>query len=359
MQKMSTTLASCLAVAAFAGSASAQRFLIDFGPATRGGNDALTASPDANNNSWNNFGPGGNIKLMDTTGALSASTSPLGIALFAETGVATNTSQDNGGLDNPDPAFLGNLAIPSATGDYVFLPEGDGFLSFTLDAISPANTYTFRFFGSRRLGDTSANRETLYEVYADFPTDLQSASLVTSGGNIGSDGMYDGNDNMIAEITGVQPNATAQVYIDISSIAGSGFHYINALEIIVEGGVEVAVSQQPEGDVVDAGGTLSFTAAGTTTGAALTYQWRLDGNPLADDGRITGATTATLSVANASLDDVGEYTCVLSDSGASAITASAVGGVRETLLGAEDFNNDGSANFFDVLDFLGVFEAAQ
>jgi hypothetical protein len=48
-------------------------------------------------------------------------------------------------------------------------------------------------------------------------------------------------------------------------------------------------------------------------GAALTYQWRRNGVALLDGGDISGATTATLTIANFDAADVGRYTAMVAD----------------------------------------------
>jgi len=62
----------------------------------------------------------------------------------------------------------------------------------------------------------------------------------------------------------------------------------------------------PVGQTATNGGTAIFTvdAAGSS---ALTYQWRLNDVDLSDGGRISGATSPTLTVANLIADDAGTY----------------------------------------------------
>jgi hypothetical protein len=70
---------------------------------------------------------------------------------------------------------------------------------------------------------------------------------------------------------------------------------------------------QPPGNVFSAvGGTvnLSVTARGQ---APLSYQWSKDGIPLTNDSKISGATTRSLSIANAAPSDAGSYTVQISN----------------------------------------------
>ena len=60
------------------------------------------------------------------------------------------------------------------------------------------------------------------------------------------------------------------------------------------------------------GSDVSFnvTATGTTP---LSYQWQKDGVDLTDGGSITGATTATLTIAGVMESDEGGYRCVVTN----------------------------------------------
>ncbi len=81
---------------------------------------------------------------------------------------------------------------------------------------------------------------------------------------------------------------------------------------------------------VETGVTFSVVATGS---AGLTYQWKKDGGVLADGPRITGSTTATLSVANLAAADAGSYTVVVANSSlstTSSVAALTVVDVRAT-----------------------------
>ena len=57
------------------------------------------------------------------------------------------------------------------------------------------------------------------------------------------------------------------------------------------------------------GATISISI--TTSGAGHTYQWRRDATQLVTGGRISGATTASLTISNAAAGDAGAYTCLV------------------------------------------------
>jgi hypothetical protein len=80
--------------------------------------------------------------------------------------------------------------------------------------------------------------------------------------------------------------------------------------------LETLIDQQPVGDVLAAGetATLSVGASAAAANAAapdglggLTYQWRHGGEDLADDGRISGATSDTLTIESFGPADAGGY----------------------------------------------------
>ncbi len=81
------------------------------------------------------------------------------------------------------------------------------------------------------------------------------------------------------------------------------------------------ITTPPAGKLVAIGTGTTFTVAATGTGT-LGYQWRKDGGALTDGGRISGATTATLSLAGLALADAGSYTVVVTNA-ADAVTSSA------------------------------------
>lgn len=212
--------------------------LFDFGP-SNALDGAHTNSPDANGHYWNNWttaSGGVNINAGEHVGNLVDSTGvSTGINLTITGGFQSNGFR-NGGLRNPDPALLGDFAIDSVTGDY-FFSTADGLQGggdddigggFMLDGLDPNLLYDFSFFGSRNDPQT---RITEYRVTG---ANDQSVLLQTSGNNIGIDGIYDGNDDEIAEILGVQPDQFGQVFVDLTLKAGN-FAYIAAMKVTVTG----------------------------------------------------------------------------------------------------------------------------
>ncbi|MFC2090730.1 immunoglobulin domain-containing protein, partial [Bacteroidota bacterium] len=83
------------------------------------------------------------------------------------------------------------------------------------------------------------------------------------------------------------------------------------------------ITSQPTDQSSCEGENLTFTI--TATGENLTYEWRKDGTALTDIvDRISGVSTSTLQISNLTIADAGLYSCVVSGSGGSLISASAV-----------------------------------
>jgi lysophospholipase L1-like esterase len=211
-----------------------QSLYFDFGPSDRT-NGLPTANPDVNGHYWNNWtgvAGGININAGEHVGNLvNAAGIPTGIDLTITAGFQSNGFQ-NGGLRNPSAVLLGDFAVDSVTGDY-FFSTADGIQGggdddmgggFMLDGLNPNLLYEFQFFGSRNDAQT---RITEYRITG---ANDQSVLLQTSGNNIGVDGAYDGNDDEIAIVSGVQPDQFGQVFIDLTLKQGS-FAYISAMKV--------------------------------------------------------------------------------------------------------------------------------
>ena len=82
------------------------------------------------------------------------------------------------------------------------------------------------------------------------------------------------------------------------------------------GFVGPGITNQPVSQTVAQGGTVNFSVGANGT-APLGYQWRLNGINL------TGATNATLTVTSAQLTNMGDYTVIVSNPGASVTSAPA------------------------------------
>lgn len=211
-----------------------ERLLFDFGPSNTQDGDP-TVGPDANGSVWNNWHPAeGGVainagerltNLSDDAGAAT------GINLTVTGGFSSN-GKPQGGLKVPDDALLGDFAIATVTQDYFFSSadnlQGGGNDDrpggFMLDGLNPELAYNFRFFGSRQ---TAEVRITDYIVTG---ANSDSATLQTSGTDIGDDGVYDGNNSTIASVSGIRPDEFGQIFVDLLLKEGQ-FAYIAGMEV--------------------------------------------------------------------------------------------------------------------------------
>jgi hypothetical protein len=106
----------------------------------------------------------------------------------------------------------------------------------------------------------------------------------------------------------------------------AGFTYLGDTWEADFGGWPV-VTSRPMPTTMPTGCTAVFSVAGASPplNHSLSYLWRLNGAPLTDDGRISGSSTGTLTIADASAADAGSYDAILTtDCGSVQSTAAAL-----------------------------------
>ena len=204
------------------------RILVDLGPSNPEDGDH-TASPDASGLTWNNWQAvdgGAQIlageavwNLQTTDGTAS------GISLVIGGGFLSNGLL-NGGLQAPDSALLGDLAVADATEDFFYTDGPDSPGALTLTGLDPSRTYRLRLLGSRDWG--SEDRVTRYTVTGAATVE---ATQQTSGA--GLSGSYDGNTDELTTLAGLVPDPWGRLHLDVAIEAGS-YAYLNLLELAVE-----------------------------------------------------------------------------------------------------------------------------
>jgi len=118
-------------------------------------------------------------------------------------------------------------------------------------------------------------------------------------------------------------------------------------------GKQPSITQQPAGIMVESGSPAMFTIAATSPagGGMLMYQWRMNGVNLSDGGAVSGALTATLTIAAATFaDNAATFDCIVSNACGS--TRSAPAGLGVTQDCPADFNADGGVDGSDVDAFF-------
>ena len=86
----------------------------------------------------------------------------------------------------------------------------------------------------------------------------------------------------------------------------------------------------------------------------LTYQWRKNGVPLVDDGRIVGSQTDTLTIMNANGNDTDSYDVVITNDFGMATSDPALVAVRPSDC-AGDTDGSGVVDFGDLVSTLFLF----
>jgi pectate lyase len=117
-------------------------------------------------------------------------------------------------------------------------------------------------------------------------------------------------------LTNVQP-ANAGAYSVVVSNFVSTATSTNAILSVNTNPVAPSFTSQPVSQVVLIGGTAIFNAVAAGT-ATITYQWDKNGSP------ISGATLATLTLANVQATDAGSYTLTASNSVGGAVSSAAI-----------------------------------
>lgn len=103
------------------------------------------------------------------------------------------------------------------------------------------------------------------------------------------------------------------------TIPGSGITTFSFTTAVFVPPTPPHVTASPAAQTVNVGSPASFTVAATGT-APLFYQWRKNNTPVSGNA---SASTATLSIASATLADIGSYDCVVSNVAGSDVSAAA------------------------------------
>ncbi|MBN8459583.1 MAG: hypothetical protein J0M04_17270 [Verrucomicrobia bacterium] len=124
-------------------------------------------------------------------------------------------------------------------------------------------------------------------------------------------------------VNAIAPDAFGRLWLGGSRFTSYNGSTANRLVVLQgEGSPAFAISQQPAAQTVDVGAaSVSFTV-GVAANNGFTFQWRRAGQPLADGGRISGAASSTLTIANVLTSDAQLYDVVVSKPDGPTTTAS-------------------------------------
>ena len=230
-----SALGIVLSVALTAGAQVLERtFYIDYGQNNVSGQGFKTVGADRNGHHWNNiFGKG--------TGAPDKAY-PQTISLIASDGTATDcqlqlssrfstNGYTNGGLQSPSAALLGDLAIESATQDYIFLEGSQDYGVVRFKGLDPGKAYRFYMFGSRVATD---DRAAFFDLTGE---NCWRGEMAMSGSGIGSGG-YNGNNNRILSSDLIFPDRSGCITLTIGKKGSGIMVYLNCMKVEELSGVE-------------------------------------------------------------------------------------------------------------------------
>jgi len=239
-----------------------QSFYFDFGPKDITNGDETIGS-DANGNFWNNISTATGSSAMPLNTPFlalvnSANTASTFALTFTTSGFTTN-GKANGGLLTPQVSQFGDnseLAIATATEDYMYTGALSGGSAFVISALNPTKRYKFKVFGCRNSSSDRTGQYTVQGAGSAYVFGMSSSSATGLGGTvyIGQKVSYPGNLNVLYALTPTDtltkavtyygnnstvyntpyifPDASGNISITtITTTPTQAFAYINALKM--------------------------------------------------------------------------------------------------------------------------------
>ena len=204
-------------------------FYFDFGMdgSSRG---EITTGADVNGHYWNNIGDQGvtdNKPSKDSVYSIvdAANTATTIKVQLADTKFTANGMSGGGGLLSPDAALLGDLAVATATEDYLFASNSEH-CTIGISGLDPAKGYQFKVFASRVATDDRISDYTFRGAWA-----IQ-GSLKAAGSGIGANGENQNTSNVYLSPV-MRPDAEGKISITVHrQYAGSGAYFpINCMRM--------------------------------------------------------------------------------------------------------------------------------
>jgi lysophospholipase L1-like esterase len=198
------------------------RVLVDLGPSNTDDGAQTGVVDGLTWNSWHALEGGAAVLAGEHLALVTTDGEPSGARLTIS-GQFSNNGYQNGGLQAPDPALLGDLAVSTATGDYFFTQGSDAPGAVVLTGLKPSTEVTLRLFASREWGS-----ETRVTGYVVSGSTRHEGSITVSGKGVGADG-YDGNTSEVAEFV-LLPDEHGQIVVDVQILQGS-YGYLGLLDL--------------------------------------------------------------------------------------------------------------------------------
>ena len=209
-------------------------FYVDFGQNNVSNQGYKTVGADANGHYWNNiFGKGTGAPdkaYPQTISLVTSSNTTTDCTLQLSSRFSTN-GYTNGGLQSPSRTLLGDLAVESATQDYIFLEGSQDYGVIHFKGLDLSKGYRFYFFGSRTATDTRA---------ADFDLTGENCwreEMVMSGSGIGNGG-YNGNNNKVLTSDVIFPDKSGNIDLTIIKKSSGIMVYLNCMKMEEVSGLE-------------------------------------------------------------------------------------------------------------------------
>jgi hypothetical protein len=120
--------------------------------------------------------------------------------------------------------------------------------------------------------------------------------------------------------------------------------------------IPVVLGEQPVGVAVNAGETVELSVGVDLGTPPIAFQWRRNGQPISDGGGVSGAQSATLTIASARASDSDTYDVLVSNLISTKPSQPALVAVRSGEC-ESDLNGDGIVDFGDVSLFIDSFNA--
>ena len=280
-----------------------KKLYIDFGKNNNGLDGTLTSNPDIHGNHWNNMYSNGD---GPTTGAANPT-----VDLILSDGTAANNYQlqtgstfqfngvRNGGLLAPDVNLLGDLAIATATQDYLFIDGNNANATLYFKNLNGNKRYRFYIFGSR-IQATGDPRIGFVEIIG---AKAVKGLHQMGGANVGGAGIHQNVKNVFVSDL-ITPNSEGQISVVLTKWLG-GFAHINLMKVEeIEGGNWATAIDINGNDISTCGGSAQMTVLESPRGAFYpAVVWRVDNEAVAlinDNGKLyakdNGAVTITATL---------------------------------------------------------------
>ena len=209
-------------------------FYIDYGQNNVSGQGNKTVGADKNGHYWNNiFGKGTGAPdkaYPQTISLVTSDNTQTELRLQLSSRFSTN-GYTNGGLQSPSAALLGDLAIESATQDYIFLEGGQDYGVINFKGFDLSKAYRFYLFGSRTATDT---RAAWFDLTGD---NCWRGEMTMSGAGIGNGGYNGNNDNVLTSDL-IFPDRNGGIDLNIIKKGSGIMVYLNCMKIEEVSGLE-------------------------------------------------------------------------------------------------------------------------